>query len=364
MEYKVLVIIQGPIVSSGWNSGSGKRVSDFNTLNYIRRYYETKWRWSYKFVVSTWDTTDFFDFPESFDVVQNSDPGPIRCINSISKTNDYRQALSTFNGLERHKLDLPNFRYCIKVRTDQFVDIDSLVDHMESHISSMQINPDEAPIFFPNALQWSPYSVGDFFIGSTPLQLYKFFSSQVKFSDIQCSDFLPWTHSEIIFRYLLDCHKDILPRGVPRIGFDIRVHPRAIRNSKIPCNILRAAYFLHKDLIAPFKEESTAKLEWRGEAYDLQKHSNGIFYEEWIKHKDNFDDYVVGLYPDRFMKSKMSAMQNFIFFQKDALWLRRSKYLLAMIFFVKFFRDIAALKIGFMPMSNIYEKLRDMIDAA
>jgi hypothetical protein len=186
----------------------------------------------------------------------------------------------------------------------------------------------------------------------------------VKNWEIQCSDFLPWTHSEIIFRYLLHCHKHILPYGVPRIGFDIRAHPRTFRGSRIPIDVLAATYFLHKDLVVPFKENSISKLEWRGEPFDLDKHSTGIFYEEWIKYKDNFNDYVISLYSDRFTMRKMTHIQNFIFFQKDALWLRKSKYLLPMIFFVKFFRDIAALKLGFMPMSNIYEKLKDRIDAA
>lgn len=363
MEYDVLVVIQGPMISSGWNSGSGNQISNFNCLAYIQKYLNSNWKRRYKFVVSTWETKDFFEYPEGLDVIHNIDPGALRCINSINKTNDFRQALSAFNGLNRYKCDLSNFKYCIKVRTDQFVDIDGLVDHMESYIFSMGIHGVDAPIFFPNVLEWSPYSVGDFFIGSTPLQLYKFFDSQLRHYDIQCSDYLPWTHSEIIFRYVIGCYKDIIPLGVPRIGFDVRVHPQTFAQSRIPYAVLDSAKKLHKDLIVPFCKVSTATLEWRGESYDLKKHSNGLFYEEWVAYKNCFNDYVADLYPGRFLKGEMSFFQRFIFFQKDAMWLRNSKLALPMVYLIKFIRDIVGLCLGYLPMSNALEKIRDKINA-
>lgn len=223
----------------------------------------------------------------------------------------------------KNAIGICNPDYIIKVRTDQFVDIFKIYEHM-LHVDSIYVDYQHADqegfIFLPNILRWSPYSAGDFYIGGHAQDMLKFFEAQCKFRDHAFSPSFSWTHSDFILKHayanLINKLRLESTYYFPNVApsFRVDVHGKPI-NFKYHHEAISLWGEILKKSISLYPKEITLNLEWRGEKVAPHQHSLGDFYEEWVNMHSNPKEWLIKNSPDQYLsKCSLSMLQKFITF--------------------------------------------------
>jgi hypothetical protein len=110
------------------------------------------------FVLSTWKSNYSPTFPEDVFVLSLDDPGPNKQIGALYDSNEFRQAYGCLAGIQA-AINHFNPDYIVKVRSDQFVDLPSMIEHMQvvdNRSSIYKSIGQSGYLFFPNMLSFSP----------------------------------------------------------------------------------------------------------------------------------------------------------------------------------------------------------------
>lgn len=301
---KVAVVIQGPMVSSG-NSGSGAQASSFDCNANVLRLIASARGLADGFILSTWEAQTVSVRDDRLQTLHLRDPGPQKIFFSSAPGNELRQAFGCLEGVRKaisaHRPD-----YILRARTDQYVDLALLIEHMvrvdESHQDYLAAGQ-SGFIFMPNMLAWSPYSVGDFFIGGHAADLEAFFAAQVRYAKHTFVGAMPWVHSDIMLRHAYANLRDsfdqlpqrcFFPNLASALRLDEQPPPPGFRYHP---EILRLWEEMLRKSISLFPRSATEGLEWRGARLVIDRHSIGEFYEEWLEARTGVKAWMRRLQP-------------------------------------------------------------------
>lgn len=357
--YKYLVVIQGPLVSTG-NSGSGSKVLDYDCEKNIKNLILEFSDLPIHFILSTWEGEKDLGYSfKNLNIIKNSKP--------FKSKGDSYQMISSLNGFLSIKF-IHEYKLALKMRTDQFIDLRSIFEHMEKWIfsnSNTKKYEQNGLLFFPNFLPWSPYSVGDFFIGGTPEDLINFFQSQIKYEKNTISDYAPWTHSEIIYKYAITNFSKNLSLKYfyfyPRIEVDFRREMKFLSFLKgytFPIHVLKLWKIMMCDLICFFPKDIHEKIIWRGTNFSANNHDSGSYFEDWVDYKNNMYSSSILNFPTRFKQvKKISLLQIFLSFSIEKPLELKSSVFYIITFPIKLLRHIFFLISFKRPMSDVIDKI-------
>lgn len=311
----IVIIFQGPIISSGL-SGNGNFVEGFECIINIQNLISSSKHLVTSFILSTWKSKDLIDLPDDVVVLTLDDPGPVNTFGSIYASNDYRQAYGCFIGIE---YAITNFNpdYILKVRTDQYIDLPKMINHMidiDARLNSYQNLNQSGFLYFPYMLTFSPYSVGDFYIGGHASDMKNLFEAQLKLSNHTFSNYFGWIHSDIILKYAFCTLRSRIDLEdiyyFPNIPFNLKLqHPNLERvlkkiNFKLHSGVLRLWVILLRQSISFFPKDIFESMSWRGSQMNSSKHFFGDFYKEWEQGYDDFEKYILKRQPNLFISKK------------------------------------------------------------
>jgi len=308
---RIAVVIQGPMVSAG-NSGAGTQMQSFDCNANIRRLIDETRTVVDGYVLSTWQGQAVSVQDEKLETLQLQDPGPQQTFFSDTPNNELRQAYGCLEGV-RYAIARFSPDYILRVRTDQYVDVPALLDHMlrvDAKFDDYRGAGQLGFLFFPNMLSWSPYSVGDFFIGGHASDLARLFDAQVRYSKHSFVNVKPWVHSDIVLRHAygnlqgkLDLPQDrFFPNLVPALRLDLHAPPCGFRYHP---EMLRLWRELLRCSISLFPRTATQTLEWRGARFQTDRHSAGEFFEEWLEARNDLEAWMRKTQPSLYSKARL-----------------------------------------------------------
>jgi hypothetical protein len=321
-----VIIIQGPLITSG-NSGNGIEVKEMNCIDNIRNLISSSRHLVKGFVVSTWQTQISFEQESDVIVLDLEDPGPRPVIGYDSPSNEYRQTFGCLAAINK-AIEHLNPKYLIKVRTDQYVDLPKMIEHILSVDSQTEVYKEIGQfgfLYFPNMLSWSPYSVGDFFIGGHTRDVKHFFEAQIELS---CHTFgydFSWLHSDIILRHAYINLRSFLnlpdvyyfPNLTPSFRLHFLHHKYPIKFH--PVVIALWSILLQKS-VTFFPRSISENMIWRGSKMNFEKHTMGEFFEEWDKAYPDFANWLNKLYPDLYLNKKgLNLFDKFLHFYPEKI---------------------------------------------
>lgn len=325
-DLKLALVIQGPLASTG-NSGNGTFVKDFNCIDNINRIIADTHTLVDSFVLSTWhdDSGLFKALPPELKLVELDDPGMDKSYLSGMSNNEFRQAYGCLQGI-RFAIDDTSPDYIIRVRTDQYVDIQGMLAHMLLIDANSKIYGSvgqEGYLYFPNMLSWSPYSVGDFYIGGHAHDVLRFFEAQVNLSRHSFTYAGSWIHSDLILRHAYHNLRGYLelpdsfyfPNIIPSLRLDSANPPWHLCYH--PSVLTLLAQILTRS-ICIFPRNIASSMEWRGNLNKLSSHSSGEFYTEWVEAQDDPIAWFIRQVPQLYLSNKpASLMQKYLNFNHE-----------------------------------------------
>lgn len=223
-------------------------------------------------------------------------------------------------------MSISELDYVLKIRTDQYVDIPALVAHMravDSLTDSYQSAGQEGFLYFPNMLSWSPYSVGDFYVGGHACDMLRFFDAQVKLSFHSLVYAYPWVHADLMLRHAyqnlrgkLDIPEAFFfPNIAPSLRLDL--YPPPWRYRYHPSVLYLWGEMLTKS-ICLFPRELAGSMEWRGHTVKASAHSSGECYEEWRDAQPSPVEWLVDRMPELYLPdAPLTRIQRFINFNSE-----------------------------------------------
>lgn len=327
------IVIQGPIISSG-NTGSGNHIKEFNCVENIKKLISTSRHLVKGYVVSTWKSSIPFQLDDDIIVLNLDDPGPNSIIGNDMPSNELRQSFGCLSGINK-AIEEFNPTYILKIRTDQFIDLTLLINHIlsvDNQIDSYKKVGQSGFLYFPNMLSWSPYSVGDFFIGGHSGDMQSFFNAQVEMSKHTFGYDFSWLHSDIILRHAFRNLKSMLQFPdeyyFPNITPSLRLH---LLHQKFPIKfhpeILTLWSIILQNSVSFFPKSISESLIWRGSKMNFEKHTMGEFYEEWKNAYPNFKSWLCNLNPNLFLNKRQVSFidKNLHFLPEKLLEIRHSR---------------------------------------
>lgn len=330
---RIALVIQGPMVSAG-NSGAGTQKQSFDCNTNVQRLIDATRSLIDGYVLSTWHGQTVAVQDERLETLQLQDPGPQQTFFSDAPNNELRQAYGCLEGV-RHAIARFSPDYVLRVRTDQYLDVPKLLEHMlrvDAMFDDYRCAGQSGFLFFPNMLSWSPYSVGDFFIGGHASDLLNLFDAQVRYSKHSFVNVKPWVHSDIILRHAygnlrgkLDIPEDrFFPNLVPAFRLDLHAPPG---NFRYHPEVLRLWRELLRCSISLFPRSATENLEWRGARFETDRHSSGEFYEEWLTAREDVETWMQTMQPKLYSEARpLGTMNRFLnFCPEKALEIRTGR---------------------------------------
>jgi len=321
---RIAVVIQGPLVSTG-NSGSGAFVKEFDCTDNIRRMVRESVSLVAGFVLSTWrGTCPILDLSK-LRTLELDDPGPQKTHFSREPNNELRQAYGCHEGV---KLAMAQFApdYILKVRTDQYLDIPRMVEHMltvdattDAYLGAGQ----QGYLYFPNMISWTPYSVGDFYVGGHARDMLRFFEAQVTLSRHSFVYVRPWVHADFMFRHAYHNLRGkfglsvihFFPNITPSLRLDLYPPPARFRYHP---EVLRLWSEMLTHSVCLFPRDIATRMEWRGQTFQLSSHSSGEFYEEWSEAQTDPSPWLQRRLPGLYAPSApLSPLQRFLNFNSE-----------------------------------------------
>ncbi len=322
----VVVIIQGPIITSG-NSGSGVYVKELDCTQNIRHLISSSKHLVRGFILSTWQSEIPIILDHNVIVLRSTDPGPQPVIGFNSLSNDFRQSFGCITAIIK-AIEVYNPVYILKIRTDQFLDLPMMIEHMIAVDARSDIYTSVGQsgyLFFPNMLSWSPFSVGDFYIGGHAKDVQLFFEAQIKLSNHTFGYDFSWLHSDLMLRHAYYNLKKsfslpeffYFPNITPSFRLQNLLHRYPI---KYHSAVLTLWCFLLQKSVTFFPRSTHENMLWRGSKMDSQQHSMGEFFEEWELAYPNFEIWLRNQLPNLYLQSStLSFFDKFLHFYPEKI---------------------------------------------
>jgi hypothetical protein len=322
----LVIIIQGPIITSG-NSGSGAYVKELDCTENIRHLISSSKHLVKGFILSTWQSEIPIILDEEVIVLRSTDPGPQPVIGFISPSNEFRQSFGCITAINK-AIEVYQPVYILKIRTDQFLDLPNMINHMiavDARSDMYTAVGQSGFLFFPNMQSWSPYSVGDFYIGGHAKDVQLFFEAQVKLSNHTFGYDFSWLHSDIMLRHAYYNLKKSLslpdffyfPDITPSFRLQNLLHRYPI---KFHCAVLTLWCILLQKSVTFFPRSIHENMIWRGSKMNPQQHSMGEFFEEWEKEFPNFETWLCNKLPKLYLqKTRLSYFDKILHFYPEKL---------------------------------------------
>jgi hypothetical protein len=322
----LVIIIQGPIITSG-NSGSGVYMNKLDCTDNIKHLISSSKHLAKGFILSTWQTEIPILLDDDVIVLRSNDPGPKPVIGFNSPSNDFRQSFGCIAAINK-AIELYNPLYILKIRTDQFLDLPTMINHMVAVNERSDIYKSVGQsgyLFFPNMISWSPYSVGDFYIGGHAKDVQLFFEAQLKLSNHTFGYDFSWLHSDIILRHAYHNLKNSLslpdfyyfPNITPSFRLQNLLHRYPI---KFHSSVLTLWCIILQKSVSFFPRSTHENMLWRGSKMDPLQHCMGEFFEEWEMAHPNFDIWLRNQLPNLYLRdSTLSFLDKFLHFHPEKI---------------------------------------------
>jgi hypothetical protein len=261
---KIGLIIQGPLVSIGRNGRQlhertdllqAENLTQFDCRENIRKIVLDFGPLFDAVVVSVRD-----DHRESGDewpgvvLVSSPDPGAGHAAQSYKDKNLLRHFTSIYWGaVELEKLGI---EYAIKVRTDQYLDLQKLRDSFMADIKKCETS---GAIFVP-VIHRPTYFIHDLYFAAHTKTLKEFCESIIAFKGLECT---PSVHRDIVLKYAYTKYRDRI--NVPNRAY-FPVWP--------PCGVSfdtrKIFEYMFDNVFYALSSEVFRSVEWRGEKYEKE----------------------------------------------------------------------------------------------
>lgn len=213
---KIGLVIQGPLLSIG-RAGNNLHASpdqlrkEGGVLQYDCRENIAKLIKDFGFlfdkaVVSTWDNeVKEGDGWEGATLVSAPDPGGIKQEGHYKDNNKHRQFVSTLNGLL--ELEKEGIEYAVKVRTDQYMDIEGL---LASFFAEMEKRGDNSRAIGATVVYPPTFLLHDLYFASTLKAMKEFCEAVIAYNKFE---FISSVHREMVLKYAYVHYRESI--GVP-----------------------------------------------------------------------------------------------------------------------------------------------------
>ena len=195
-KLKIGVVIQGPILSIGV-TGENSELVKFDSSDTVVVQYRNAQSLDCKVVVVTWngeDTSKLIGIPET-DILKLEDYKHLFRNNFknqyFSGKNKFRQFYSTLNGIE--ELGNRGCNFILKIRTDQFLDLNSLITYIKTFPDIMA----QTSIFVPFLNPLMPNYVDDFYFCGTQKSMSIFCENFISSKELHQN-----VHRDIFYKWI------------------------------------------------------------------------------------------------------------------------------------------------------------------
>jgi hypothetical protein len=261
---KLGVIIQGPINSRG-RTMKNLTPRNFDASENINQLFHRIVQTGAYPILVTWDSEDThkLDLKVVNDALKIRMPSTSRIFrlkNNIERNNKYKQFYSVLAGVE--ELHFRNYDYILKIRTDQDLPIEALINH----IVQIDEKTIEERIFTPLLNLDKPNMFYDFYYFSTTTTMKKFHQIMMYSKEI-CSN----VHFDAFYRWGLRNSKI-------RARYVFNIYPKYPKFTKKQVQLMHDIW---EDGFNVLPIRSWRELIWRGEPFDeTSVKSRFIFFED------------------------------------------------------------------------------------
>ncbi len=282
---KVGIVIQGPIISAGYDCTSNidRLIENYSQHSMVE-----------KIVLSTWVGENYKNKNEKLIILKNEP------IIGCDFKNRLKQITSTYEGVKFLEYNSA-VSHVLKIRTDQFLDVD-VINFMETFYSksNQQLKIGhifENPLLFPYVSRTIPFHIGDYFFGGQINDISNFLKSNLSFGH----DFFQGAAEvDMVLKHLYRMDPDF------NIPFWILYKQMCIAGM-FPRNHKIWEYWLtrYSTDFACFPKNLFDDLEWRGKIWDtaanerifdgraeIVRNNFYDFYAEWILLRTDRESYL------------------------------------------------------------------------
>lgn len=277
------LIIQGPLISRG-KMGDNSGLTSFDCTENILGIASRNGHLFKEIIFSSWMSE------QTVTRAKQLEEAGIKCVLSPDEGFDYRDNRLRQWGTTLAGLEEATARYCIKLRSDQNLDLSKFVseflDIQERYQDYLTIGQGSTlhGLFL---FQDKPAAISDFSFVAERQVLLDFVRSQFEFRDLQFFEDADWPEGDALSKYLLSIRKKLPERTR---DFYLPVVPRPIttfRNKAtgikflFPEKSFRVYETALRAVISVSTPEVTNSLTWRGKKFLSTKHL--WFYEDWLR---------------------------------------------------------------------------------
>ena len=285
MSYSL--IIQGPILSKSFDSTSNiHKIIDENKHLFD------------EIILSTWDSEPKLKINGVGEVYSklNAELKKDTDINSIKLHNRNKQAYSSYAGINISKSE-----YCLKVRTDQYLDISSIINWHKKKCTNHN------KLFFPYFISHTPFQCCDFYILGSTKRMKSFYQNILK-------------HKNIIFRHddrlseMDQLLKDLfeIENNIPKIlNFPIiEKFSNSSIHKKYPNIFFKYWKYVLENYYGMLEKKVLKNFYWRGENVTdrFLSDKTKVFYEDE-------ENYIKNDYKKSFLYDESEFYDFLYFFQ-------------------------------------------------
>lgn len=280
-------------------------------------------------VISTWSDPANAEAARSLSrqlgcqVVTSDDPGLGTWPLGRLPDNRQRQILSSLRGLE-WVVDHLGASYVVRTRTDQVVDVASIIDAVEGNRHQRHRARQAGQldfIYVAGAFVTVPYAIDDFYFAGRIEDVWRFFDAQWGLRSAYVG--VDSVHSDLVVKHMVRN----LDRAVGRplslqsypvvdaqVDLDSRGHRTRLgaRYLKRWCEVLATS-------LCPLPRQTYSGLVFRGVPFVL-RHPR-IFLEEWSTHIDDLGAYYRALAPEAFSPRPFGFPGIFLNYAPECAWM-------------------------------------------
>jgi WavE lipopolysaccharide synthesis len=256
------------------------------------------------------------------DIVLTEDPGRGEWSLGPLPDNRRRQVLSTLRGLD-HVLGATTVRHVVRTRTDQVVDVGSIVAAVSEQA------PDDRPrtvgqlahIHVAGVLATVPYAIDDFYFAGRAEDLWRFFDAQWRLRHSYRG--VDSVHADLVVKHLWCNLRGRLP-GVSMFEFFPVVDARRDLDHPGRRGALGARYLdlwatVLRHSLKPLPRAVYETLTFRGVPYRTTHQR--IFLEEWQAHDGDLRGFYRSNWPEAFTDAPFGAAGLLLNYAPECAWI-------------------------------------------
>lgn len=278
-DFKLGLVIQGPVISAGKKSDGPNYIQDFDTIKCLETNINRFSPHVEQIVISTWEDSglNVKDFRENNIILLKNRQLSIR-----DQDNRRKQFVSVYEGV-KYLVNNSDVTHVMKIRTDQVVDSAIIQWMRETYETAKKDLLDENffqedRLLFSDMIKKTPFYAGDFIIGGALSDVVRFCRSVLSYGTV---DLHPTAGIDYILKYLTKNDRGFREKIYKCIPLIWQISNPA---NSILCEyweLLKAKYFIA--IPQPF----FSSIEWRGRAMsqvfpNLQ--NQFLFFEDWNVH--------------------------------------------------------------------------------